>query len=125
MLICQCNAMHRRDVMCGGGAAVFTAIIATLMGSSKPVKAEAISGAVPELDSVAVRVVVDSYHWNAALHSASRFVNGLSFRACSVGRPSRHNAAELQWSPSFLRAPVDQLRPLQQSDPLGRSFRSA
>ena len=66
MLICQCNAMHRRDVMCGGGAAVFSAIIATLMGSSKPVKAEAISGAVPELDSVAVRVVVDSYQFAVA-----------------------------------------------------------
>ena len=66
MLICQCNAMHRRDVMCGGGAAVFSAIIATLMGSSRPVKAEAISGAVPELDSVAVRVVVDSYQFAVA-----------------------------------------------------------
>jgi 7,8-dihydropterin-6-yl-methyl-4-(beta-D-ribofuranosyl)aminobenzene 5'-phosphate synthase len=42
MLFCQCNAMHRRDVVCGGGAAVFSAVIATLMGSSKPVKAEAI-----------------------------------------------------------------------------------
>ena len=30
MLICQCNAMHRRDVMCGGGAAMFSAIVATL-----------------------------------------------------------------------------------------------
>jgi 7,8-dihydropterin-6-yl-methyl-4-(beta-D-ribofuranosyl)aminobenzene 5'-phosphate synthase len=56
MLICQCNEMHRRDVMCGGGAAMFSAIVATLMGSSKPVKAEAISGSVPELDSVAVRL---------------------------------------------------------------------
>jgi 7,8-dihydropterin-6-yl-methyl-4-(beta-D-ribofuranosyl)aminobenzene 5'-phosphate synthase len=66
MLICQCNAMHRRGVMCGGGAAMFGAIVATLMGSSKPVKAEAISGSVPELDSVAVRVVVDSYQFAVA-----------------------------------------------------------
>ena len=66
MLICQCNAMHRRDVMCGGGAAMFGVIVATLMGSSKPVKAEAISGSVPELDSVAVRVVVDSYQFAVA-----------------------------------------------------------
>ena len=43
MLICQCNAMHRRDVVCGGGAAAFSAIIAALLGSSKPAKAEAIS----------------------------------------------------------------------------------
>ena len=66
MLICQCNEMHRRDAMCGGGAAMFSAIVATLMGSSKPVKAEAISGSVPELDSVAVRVVVDSYQFAVA-----------------------------------------------------------
>ena len=66
MLICQCNAMHRRDVVCGGGAAMFGAIVTALMGSSKPVKAEAISGSVPELDSVAVRVVVDSYQFAVA-----------------------------------------------------------
>jgi 7,8-dihydropterin-6-yl-methyl-4-(beta-D-ribofuranosyl)aminobenzene 5'-phosphate synthase len=58
--------MHRRDVVCGGGAVMFSAIIATLMGSSKPVKAEAISGSVPELDNVTVRVVVDSYQFAVA-----------------------------------------------------------
>ena len=66
MLFCQCNAVHRRDVVCGGGAAIFSAIIATLMGGSKPAKAEMISGSVPELDSVAVRVVVDSYQFAVA-----------------------------------------------------------
>jgi 7,8-dihydropterin-6-yl-methyl-4-(beta-D-ribofuranosyl)aminobenzene 5'-phosphate synthase len=66
MLICQCNAMHRREVVCGGGAAVFGAIIATLLGSSKPAKAEAISGPVPELDGVAVRILVDSYQFAVA-----------------------------------------------------------
>jgi 7,8-dihydropterin-6-yl-methyl-4-(beta-D-ribofuranosyl)aminobenzene 5'-phosphate synthase len=66
MLMCQCNAMHRRDVVCGGGAAMFCAIVTALIGSSKPVKAEAISGSVPELDRVAVRVVVDSYQFAVA-----------------------------------------------------------
>jgi 7,8-dihydropterin-6-yl-methyl-4-(beta-D-ribofuranosyl)aminobenzene 5'-phosphate synthase len=66
MLICQCNAMHRRDVVCGGGAAMFSVIVATLMGNSKPAKADAISGSVPELDRVAVRVVVDSYQFAVA-----------------------------------------------------------
>jgi len=66
MLICQCNAIHRRDVVCGGGAAVFSAILATLVGGSKPVKAEQISGSVPELDGVAVRVLVDSYQFAVA-----------------------------------------------------------
>jgi 7,8-dihydropterin-6-yl-methyl-4-(beta-D-ribofuranosyl)aminobenzene 5'-phosphate synthase len=59
MLICQCNAMRRRDVVCGGGAAMFGAVVTALMGGSKPVKAEAISGSVPELDSVAVRVATN------------------------------------------------------------------
>ena len=60
----QCSASTR----CGmrRGAAVFGAIIATLMSSSKPVEAEAISGSVPELDSMAVRVVVDSYQFAVA-----------------------------------------------------------
>jgi 7,8-dihydropterin-6-yl-methyl-4-(beta-D-ribofuranosyl)aminobenzene 5'-phosphate synthase len=52
--------------MCGGGAAMFGAIIATLLGSSKPVKAEAIPGSVPELDGIAVRVLVDSYQFAVA-----------------------------------------------------------
>jgi len=66
MLICQCNAVHRRDVVCGGGAAMFGAIVTALIGSSKPVKAKTISGSVPELDGVAVRVVVDSYQFAVA-----------------------------------------------------------
>jgi len=66
MLICQCNAIHRRDVVCGGGAALFSAIVATLMGGAKPVRAETIAGKVPEIDRAAVRVVVDSYQFAVA-----------------------------------------------------------
>jgi len=66
MLICQCNAMRRRDVVCGGGAAMFSAIVAMLMGGTKPVRAQAISGSVPEIERVAVRVVVDSYQFAVA-----------------------------------------------------------
>jgi 7,8-dihydropterin-6-yl-methyl-4-(beta-D-ribofuranosyl)aminobenzene 5'-phosphate synthase len=58
--------MHRRDVVCGGGAAVFSAIVATLMGGAKPARAETIAGKVPEIDRVAVRVVVDSYQFAVA-----------------------------------------------------------
>ena len=66
MLICQCNAIHRRDVVCGGGAALFSAIVATLMGGAKPVRAETIAGKIAEIDRVAVRVVVDSYQFAVA-----------------------------------------------------------
>jgi 7,8-dihydropterin-6-yl-methyl-4-(beta-D-ribofuranosyl)aminobenzene 5'-phosphate synthase len=66
MPICHCYAIHRRDVVCGGGAAVFSALVAALLDSSRPVKAQAISGSVPELDGVAVRVVVDSYQFAVA-----------------------------------------------------------
>ncbi|WP_247448675.1 MBL fold metallo-hydrolase [Bradyrhizobium sp. 180] len=53
-------------MVCGGGAALFSAIVATLIGSEKPVRAETISGKVPEVDRVAVRVVVDSYQFAVA-----------------------------------------------------------
>src|SRR5271169_198556 len=66
MLICCCNGVNRRDVMCGGGAATFSAIVAMLMGSAKPVYAKTITGSVPEIDRVAVRVVVDSYQFAVA-----------------------------------------------------------
>ncbi|MGY2807881.1 MULTISPECIES: hypothetical protein [unclassified Bradyrhizobium] len=66
MFICQCNAIHRRDVVCGGGAALFSAVVASLMGGAKPVRAEAMAGKVPEIDRVAVRVVVDSYQFAVA-----------------------------------------------------------
>ncbi|WP_312016187.1 MBL fold metallo-hydrolase [Bradyrhizobium vignae] len=52
--------------MCGGGAALFSAIVATLIGSGKPVRAETITGKVPEIERVAVRVVVDSYQFAVA-----------------------------------------------------------
>jgi 7,8-dihydropterin-6-yl-methyl-4-(beta-D-ribofuranosyl)aminobenzene 5'-phosphate synthase len=52
--------------MCGGGAVLFSAIVGTLIGSQKPARAEPISGKVPEIDRVAVRVVVDSYQFAVA-----------------------------------------------------------
>jgi 7,8-dihydropterin-6-yl-methyl-4-(beta-D-ribofuranosyl)aminobenzene 5'-phosphate synthase len=54
-------SLRRRDVMCGGGAAVFSAIVAALLGGAKPARAQPISGSVPEVDRVAVRLVIDSY----------------------------------------------------------------
>jgi 7,8-dihydropterin-6-yl-methyl-4-(beta-D-ribofuranosyl)aminobenzene 5'-phosphate synthase len=58
--------MQRRQVLCGGGAALFSVMIASLLSGAKPVRAEAISSNVPEIDGVAVRIVTDSYQFAVA-----------------------------------------------------------
>src|SRR5438093_2793488 len=62
-----CDEVGRREFVCGGGASVLSAILAALLGGSKPVRAaEAVIGSVPELDRVAVRIVIDSYQFAVA-----------------------------------------------------------
>jgi 7,8-dihydropterin-6-yl-methyl-4-(beta-D-ribofuranosyl)aminobenzene 5'-phosphate synthase len=58
--------MVRRDALCAGGAAVLGTILAALLGGSKPVRAAGITGPVPEVDRLAVRVVIDSYQFAVA-----------------------------------------------------------
>src|SRR5215203_1541373 len=60
-----CDAPDRRDVLCGGGAA-FSLLLAGLLGGSRPAKKEALSGPVPELDGVLIRIVTDSYQFAVA-----------------------------------------------------------
>jgi 7,8-dihydropterin-6-yl-methyl-4-(beta-D-ribofuranosyl)aminobenzene 5'-phosphate synthase len=55
------SKMRRRDVLCAGGAAVFSALTASLLKDAKPALAEPLSGPVPEVDRLSVRVVVDAY----------------------------------------------------------------
>ena len=59
--------LHRRHVLCGGGALVFAAMNASLLGGSKPTRAQTITGSVPEVDRVSVRVVIDSYQLAVAV----------------------------------------------------------
>ena len=62
-----CDEVGRREFVCGGGASVLAAILATLVSGSGPVRAEAaVARSVPELDHVAVRVVIDSYQFAVA-----------------------------------------------------------
>src|ERR1700693_4042702 len=61
-----CDEVGRREFVCGGGAGVISAILAVLLAGSKPVRADAVTGSVPELDRVAVRVVTDSYQFAVA-----------------------------------------------------------
>ena len=58
--------VNRRHVLCGGGASVLGVMIASLLGGAKPVRAQSISGAVPEVDGLAVRVVTDCYQFAVA-----------------------------------------------------------
>ena len=58
--------ISRRDVLCGGGASALTLMIAALLGDTQPARAETISGSVPEIDALAVRVVVDSFQFAVA-----------------------------------------------------------
>ena len=60
------KSVHRRDVICGGGSAVLALMVATLLGGTRPVRAAGIAGAVPEVDGLAVRVVIDSYQFAVA-----------------------------------------------------------
>jgi 7,8-dihydropterin-6-yl-methyl-4-(beta-D-ribofuranosyl)aminobenzene 5'-phosphate synthase len=83
-----CDDPNRRDVVCGGGAAVFSLIIAGLLGTSRPVLAQSLTGSVPELDRVAVRIVTDSYQFAVA---PSRKLEGLDIEnfgwGIGPGRP--------------------------------------
>jgi 7,8-dihydropterin-6-yl-methyl-4-(beta-D-ribofuranosyl)aminobenzene 5'-phosphate synthase len=71
------SLISRRDALCGGGAGVFTAMIAALLGDTEPARAETISGSVPEIDALAVQVVVDNYQFAVA---PSRTLDGLEIQ---------------------------------------------
>lgn len=59
----NCSSMDRRELLCG---AALAALLATLGGGARPARAEALSGAPPEVDRLAIRVLVDSYQFAVA-----------------------------------------------------------
>jgi 7,8-dihydropterin-6-yl-methyl-4-(beta-D-ribofuranosyl)aminobenzene 5'-phosphate synthase len=76
------SLISRRDALCGGGAGVLTAMIGALLGDTEPVRAETISGSVPEIDALAVRVVVDNYQFAVA---PGRTLQGLEIQHAGWG----------------------------------------
>ena len=103
----QEDCFHRRHLLCGGGALMFGAILASLLGGSKPARAQAIPGTVPEVDAVSVRVVVDSYQFAVAASKkvgsvdVQHFGWGLSKKprwqwTCAHWPPARPNRARKQ-----------------------------
>jgi 7,8-dihydropterin-6-yl-methyl-4-(beta-D-ribofuranosyl)aminobenzene 5'-phosphate synthase len=59
--VCHDSGVSRRDVLCAGGAVMLSYLVMDLSGGAKSVRAQALSGPVPEVDRLAVRVVTDSY----------------------------------------------------------------
>jgi 7,8-dihydropterin-6-yl-methyl-4-(beta-D-ribofuranosyl)aminobenzene 5'-phosphate synthase len=58
--------VDRRDFVCGGGAALLSAMLAALIGKAKPARAAPILGPVPEVDRVTVSAIVDNYQFAVA-----------------------------------------------------------
>jgi 7,8-dihydropterin-6-yl-methyl-4-(beta-D-ribofuranosyl)aminobenzene 5'-phosphate synthase len=85
------DLLNRRDIVCGGGAVAFGTLVAGLIGGSNPVRAEGVKGAVPEIDRLAVRIVVDSYQFAVA---PSRRLDSLDIQHFGWGitadSPPRH-----------------------------------
>jgi 7,8-dihydropterin-6-yl-methyl-4-(beta-D-ribofuranosyl)aminobenzene 5'-phosphate synthase len=54
-------APHRRQVVQGGAAITLSALASSLLARSTPVRAEGVSGKVPEVDDLTISVLVDSY----------------------------------------------------------------
>ena len=55
------NGFSRRDVLCMAGASLLARLVSGLLGGVTAARAETLSGSVPEVDRLAVRVVIDSY----------------------------------------------------------------
>jgi 7,8-dihydropterin-6-yl-methyl-4-(beta-D-ribofuranosyl)aminobenzene 5'-phosphate synthase len=62
-LFFTCGCVDRRDLVCG---ATMAALIASIGGGVRPARAQALSGPPPEIDRLAVRVLVDSYQFAVA-----------------------------------------------------------
>jgi 7,8-dihydropterin-6-yl-methyl-4-(beta-D-ribofuranosyl)aminobenzene 5'-phosphate synthase len=57
------SGIGRRDVLCSGGSALFSSLVAALLDGANPARAQTISGNVPEVDRATIRVVTDNYHF--------------------------------------------------------------
>jgi 7,8-dihydropterin-6-yl-methyl-4-(beta-D-ribofuranosyl)aminobenzene 5'-phosphate synthase len=62
---CNCHqgsqAISRRGVLCAGGAGFVSAVIGTLVESSRTAQAQVLGAQVPQVDRLAVRIVTDSH----------------------------------------------------------------
>ena len=102
------RSVHRRDVICGGGLAAFGAMLSALLGGARPVRAAGVTGAVPEIDSLAVRVVIDSYQFAVAPSTKVGNVDIQRFGwGIGSGKPDcqRHQKHPRIFRPKFINSP--------------------
>jgi 7,8-dihydropterin-6-yl-methyl-4-(beta-D-ribofuranosyl)aminobenzene 5'-phosphate synthase len=139
MLFGPCNcassaaSISRRGLLCAGGAGFVSALIGTLVGSSRMAEAEALGSRVPEVDRLAVRIVTDNYFFPFLLSqnygdlAVERFTRaespqtppsreligqwGLSMHAEShVGSQSRSVLVDFGYTPDALLNNLDLLK---------------
>src|SRR5437588_11189161 len=60
--------VSRRELLCAGGAAAFSSVVAALLGGAERARAQALAVPVPEVDYLAVRVVTDGVQLAIAPH---------------------------------------------------------
>ena len=58
-----CSGIDRRDLMCG---AALAALIVTIGGGARPARAQSLPATPPEVDQLAIRVLIDSYQFAVA-----------------------------------------------------------
>ena len=63
--VCNCHLnsplLSRRGLLCASGAGFVSALISTLVGSSRTVQAQALGSQVPQVDRLAIRIVTDNH----------------------------------------------------------------
>ena len=65
MLFGPCNcisqpaSISRRNLLCAGGAGFVSALVSTMMGSGRTAQAKTLSGAIPEVDRLKIRIIDD------------------------------------------------------------------
>ena len=56
------TGVSRRELLCAGGAVFLARLVSGLVGAVGAARAAGVNGPVPEVDQLALRVVIDSYH---------------------------------------------------------------
>ena len=67
------RGVSRRDLLCAGGAVFLARMVSGMLGTVGAARAAVVNGSVPEVDQLALRVVIDSYH--LAIVPNARFGN--------------------------------------------------